>query len=113
MKLHTNKLPNVISEFLLTRVVAKAPTSAAQFGFGFVVPYVSTSIQTMVDRNRTMLTSLGIVGEDSMIDLDTAHSSAVSALEKAGGKVTAFGLVFDRSDIDALSELANRYAETN
>lgn len=111
MRLHTNKLPSVISEFLLARVVAKAPTSAAQFGFGFLVPYVSRATQTMLDRNRPMLTSLGIVDTDSMIDLESASSSAREALEKAGGKIEAFGLLFDRADLDAFSELANKYAE--
>lgn len=111
MRLHTNKLSNIVSEFLLSRVVAKAPTSATQFGVGFLVPYVANSVGSMVESNRPMLTSLGIVDDRSSIDLDTARSSAMSALEKSGGKVEMLGLVFDRSDIDALYEIAQRFAE--
>lgn len=43
---------------------------------------------------------------DGLIDLDTARASANEALAKAGGKVTAYGISFDRSDIDALFEIA-------
>lgn len=109
MKLRTNKLPEIVSEFLLTRVVAKAPTSATQFGFGFFVPYVARSAQGMAD-NPT-LKSLGVVDADGAIDLDTARASANEALAKAGGKVTAYGIAFDRSDIDALFEMAQKYSE--
>lgn len=38
-----------------------------------------------------------------------ARASANEALAKAGGKVTAYGISFDRSDIDALFEIANKY----
>lgn len=107
MKLRTNKVPEIVSEFLLTRVVAKAPTSAAQFGFGFLVPYVAKSAQATV--NNPLLKNLGVVTGDGLIDLDTARASANEALAKAGGKVTAYGISFDRSDIDALFEIANKY----
>lgn len=107
MKLHSNKVPEVVSEFLLTRVISKAPTSASQFGFGFLVPYVAKASQDML--GQPWLKSLGVVDADSMIDLDTARASAVNALDKAGGKVTLYGVTFDRSDIDALAEIANKF----
>lgn len=109
MKLRTNKFSEIVSEFLLNRVVAKAPTSASQFGFGFLVPYVARSAQGMADN--PILKSLGVVDADGSIDLDAARASAIDALSKTGGKVTAYGITFDRSDVDALFEMAQKYAE--
>lgn len=110
MKLRTNKVPEIVSEFLLTRVVAKAPTSAAQFGFGFLVPYVSRSAKSMAES--PLLKSLGVVDAEGSIDLDTARNSAIEALEKAGGKVTMYGVTFDSTDIDALFEMARKYSDS-
>lgn len=107
MNLHVNKVPDIVTEFLMTRVVTKAPDSAMQFGFGFLVPYVAKSAQATV--NNPLLKNLGVVTGDGLIDLDTARASANEALAKAGGKVTAYGISFDRSDIDALFEIANKY----
>ena len=110
MKLRTNKIPEIVSEFLLTRVVAKAPTSAAQFGFGFLVPYVSRSAKRMAES--PLLKSLGVVDAEGSIDLDTARNSAIEALGKAGGKVTMYGVTFDSTDIDALFEMARKYSDS-
>lgn len=110
MKLRTNKVPEIVSEFLLTRVVAKAPTSAAQFGFGFLVPYVSRSAQGMAEN--PLLKTLGVVDGEGSIDLDTARNSAIEALGKAGGKVTMYGVTFDSTDIDALFEMARKYSDS-
>ena len=107
MKIHSNKVPEIVSEFLLTRVVPKAPNSAAQFGYGFLVPYVAKSAQETT--NAPLLKSLGVVDADGQIDLDTARVSAIDALDKAGGKVTLYGITFDRSDIDALFEISQKF----
>lgn len=109
MNLHVNKIPDIVTEFLMTRVVTKAPDSAMQFGLGFLVPYVAKSAQATV--NNPLLKNLGVVTGDGLIDLDTARASANEALAKAGGKVTAYGISFDRSDIDALFEMAQKYSE--
>lgn len=107
MRIHSNKIPDVVSEFLLTRVIPKAPNSATQFGYGFLVPYVAKASQEMA--NNSLLKSLGIFDAEGAIDLDTARVSATSALDKAGGKVTMYGVSFDRSDIDALFEIAQKF----
>ena len=107
MNLHVNKIPDIVTEFLMTRVVTKAPDSAMQFGFGFLVPYVAKSAQAMV--GNPLLKNLGVVTNEGLIDLDAARASAIDALNKAGGKVTAYGVSFDRADIDALFEIANKY----
>lgn len=56
------------------------------------------------------LKMLGIVTDESKIDLDRATAAANTALEKAGGKVELSGYIMDKADIDALLEIANKYA---
>ncbi len=107
MRIHSNKIPDIVSEFLLTRVIPKAPNSATQFGYGFLVPYVAKTAQDMA--GNTLLKSLGIIDAEGAIDLDTARTSANTALDKAGGRVTLYGVSFDRSDLDALFEIAQKF----
>lgn len=44
------------------------------------------------------------------VSLDRATVAANDALEKAGGKVELSGYIMDRADIDALLEIAKRFA---
>ena len=44
------------------------------------------------------------------MDLDRATAAASAALEKAGGKVELSGYIMDKADIDALLEIAKKFA---
>lgn len=56
------------------------------------------------------LKMLGVVTNEGKVDLDRATVAANDALEKAGGKVELSGYIVDRADIDALLEIAKRFA---
>lgn len=107
MKLHVNKIPDIVHEFILATVVSGAPTDLAKFGAGFFAPYVADAVKQMT--SSPLATTLGVVDSDGMIDIDRAYTAAVSALEKTGGTVSTCGLIFRKDDLDALNSIAKKY----
>ena len=112
MFLHTQTIPAVVQEFLATHILPRAPTSIAQFGIGFVTPYLANGVNNTVAKNMPLLTMLTIVDENGRVDLEKAKESALVALEKAGGKVNVSGYQADMDDLNVLFEIAQKHATT-
>lgn len=109
MHIHKDQLPNVVTAYLSEVVLPKAPSGIAQFGIGFVLPYLQSSVNQMVSQYESAAKALGIMDESERVDIDLAHKSALSGLERAGGRFVVMGYVIDRSDIDAMRDIANRF----
>lgn len=110
MFISTQAIPQVAQEYLSEVIMPKVPSQMAKFGLGFILPYLSSGVQTRIDEYLPALRMLGIVDENRKMDLDKAKSAATQALEKAGGKVTVAGYMADRDDIEALFNIAQRHA---
>ena len=110
MFISTQVLPQIVREYVSDVVFPKAPTPTHQFGIGFLLPYIDRMIDQKVAQALPALQALGVINENGKIDLDMAKSAAAQALEKAGGSVTMAGYSADKTDLDALFGIANRYA---
>ena len=110
MFVHTQEIPKIAQEYLMEVILPKVPTPMAKFGFGFVLPYLSSSVDNRVQEFLPAMKMLGIVDENGKIDLDKAKNAASQALEGSGGKLAIAGYVADGADIDALYEIAKRHA---
>lgn len=109
MFVEVSHIPTIVSEFVTTVVMPKAPTGLLKFGIGFVSPYIRSAVATRVEQSMPTLQMLGIVAEGK-VDLDRASAAAYAALEEAGGKVELRGYMVDKADIDALLEIAKKHA---
>lgn len=107
MKVHVNKLPDIVQEFILSNIVTGAPTDLAKFGAGFFAPYIADAVKRMTEGPIPL--ALGVVDSEGMIDIDRAYSSAVSSLEKTGNTLSVYGLIFRKDDLDALNVIAKKY----
>ena len=110
MFISTQALPQAVKDYVQEVIFPKAPTPLAQFGVGFMLPYVNRMVDQKVAQASPALLALGVIDEHGKIDLDQAKAAAVQALEKAGGKLAIAGYSADMSDIDALYAIAQRYA---
>lgn len=110
MFVSTQNLPAIAKEYVSQVIFPKAPNQVTQFSIGFLLPYMDSMIEQRVNQMKPVLKGLGVVNEHDKIDLERARTSAMQALEKAGGKVEIFGYGADGSDIDALFSIAQRYA---
>ena len=110
MFVSTQALPQIAREYVQEIIFPKAPTPALQFGIGFLLPYIDRMIDSKVAQYRMALQALGVIDEHGKLDLEQARTAAQQALEKAGGRVDVSGYSADRSDIDALFQIAQRHA---
>lgn len=113
MNLHVGKIPEVVQEYILTNVVAGAPTDLAKFGVGFAAPYIADMAKRYATGKGSLASALGIVDSAGLIDIDKAALSAKGALKQTGGKLSAFGLIFSAQDIDSLVAIARKYGGEN
>lgn len=109
MFVEVSHIPTIVAEFVTTVVMPKAPTGLMKFGIGFVSPYIRDAVAARVDQYMPTLKMLGIVTEEGKVDLDRATAAASAALE-TGGKVELSGYIMDKADIDALLEIAKKFA---
>lgn len=105
-------VPQIAQEYLMEVVMPKVPTPMLKFGLGFILPYLSSGVQTRIDEYLPALKMLGIVDENGRMDLDKAKAAATDALAKTGGKLSISGYDADQADIDALYRIAQRHALT-
>lgn len=90
MFVEVSHIPTIVAEFVTTVVMPKAPTGLMKFGIGFVSPYIRDAVAARVDQYMPTLKMLGIVTEE--------------------GKVELSGYIMDKADIDALLEIAKKFA---
>lgn len=112
MFVHTSVLPDIAAEYLTSVVLPKLPTPLLQFGVGFALPFVSGRVREMVAANQAALRSWGLIDDNGKVDLDKAKCAAYEGLERCGGTLPIMGYAADRSDVDALFEIAKRHSTT-
>lgn len=110
MFVSTQAIPQIASEYLSEVIFPKVSSPLGQFGIGFVLPYLTSSLEARVTAMLPSLKLMGIVDENNRIDLDKAYAAAKDALEKAGGRITVYNYTADNEDLVSLYEIAKRHA---
>lgn len=105
MRVTVNQVSEGIATYIDRELVPKVP-GIRKWILGMSGAYVSKISQSMIENNRKILVSSGIMSEDGMIDIDTLITQLkISAT--ANGPVTEHipilgDITFDSTDIDKL-----------
>ena len=111
MKIAVADAPIVLVDYMEKHVLSKAAglqkfaVGAAMFGLAHRAQGLVTNPQLV-----STLKTLGVVGEDDLLDMDYARDMALDAMQKSGGKLPLMGYVLDASDIEAIYECAKAVA---
>lgn len=107
MKIALDAAPAVLVDYMEKAILPKA-AGWQKFAVGAAMFALGTRAQGMIQDPALLSTmrAVGVLGQDNLIDMDYARDMALSAMEKAGGKLPAMGYVLDSTDIEALYESA-------
>lgn len=108
MFLPIENLSPVLTEFLQTSILPKA-SGGQGFVFGVVAGMAIRSLDARIAGFIPQAKALGLLDERNRIDLEALHEEANKAIDKTGS-VNLMGYVFDKADIDALYQIATRFA---
>lgn len=109
LKITGQNLGVAIGQYLEQELVPKA-TGLQKVMLYMAMPAVSAQAQAMVDKYNPMLSVLGALSDDGMIDLDALYPQLKDAVHKTG-KVPVMGIIFDESDVDKLYAAAKQLAQ--
>lgn len=112
MLVSVNSISSIVKDFIQTAVIPKAPGPLMQFGLGFMTPYIPMTVDQQLTKYLPTLKMIGLVNENGHIDLEKAKMSAINALDQVSGKLNVFGYMIDRTDIESLYSIAQRYQVT-
>lgn len=112
MKISPADIPAIYAGYVDSELAPKAASSLQRFmAYGSVfVAQRKTEAFFAEPGRRQQLTAMGVMGDDGLIDLDYLREMATFAMQQSGGKVTAWGLILDQSDIDKLYQLGKAVA---
>ena len=111
MLISVEKLPNVVRDYVSEVMVPHAPSQLFQFGLGFAIPYIDSTVNNTIERYKNHLTLIGVIDSNNMIDITKAMSAASDALAMCNNSISIGNLIkLDKSDIDRIATIANRYA---
>ena len=83
--------------------LARKKTGTAKFAINFIDSLISPHItKKLISLQSVPLIGDTIFDENGNVYLTALADAARSALEKSNNRLTAFGFVFDQSDIDKL-----------
>ena len=98
----------ILSAYIDQYVIPKA-TGMQKVGAIIAGAALSKEAPNIAMRYYDVMEMLGFAC-NHMIDVDKAHEYAKLAFDKVG-KVQFAGLILDSSDVDAIAEIAERYAK--
>lgn len=107
MYLPSTEIEKVAIEYLTNEVAPKLPIGpkyALFLGVGMV------SSGSLLERFMPTLHLLGVVDEHNRIDVEKARIAATDAMVKVGGRLPMYGYVADQADIEAIYNIAKKYA---
>lgn len=107
MKIALDAAPAVLVDYMEKAILPKA-AGWQKFAVGATMFAMNNRAQSMIQDPALLarMKAVGVLGEDNLIDMDYARDMALSAMEKAGGRLPAMGYVLDATDIEALYESA-------
>lgn len=105
MKIAVKDLNQVISDYLDTEVLPKADTLKK-----FAITLAFLQMQNKIPKYLSYLVPFS---DDGYLDLEFTKKNFLTALEKAGGiiNIPYVNYNIDKTDIDSLFKLAERYAK--
>lgn len=96
------QIQNGVSRYI-TEELARKKTGPAKFLINFLESALTPRItHTLVELQSTPLIGPTFFDENGNVRLTELADAARSAMEKSNNSITAFGFVFDASDIDKL-----------
>ena len=105
MKVTVNQISEGIATYIDRELVPKVP-GIRKWVLGMSGAYVLKVAQDMIEENRKLLVSAGIMSEDGMIDIDTLASQLKRSAATNGPVTEHFPILgditFDSSDVDKL-----------
>lgn len=105
-----NKLPNILTEFVDSRLMPTAPPMV-KFMLGGAVPIILSNSESILNTYKPFLVTLGIFDESTnQLDIDKASSFIRAGFEKSG-KIPFMGFTFDKLDGEFLIELMEKYSD--
>ena len=109
MRMSVDHVADVLAAYLDEAVAPKAQGLARIGTYMFGIAAARKGADLVRQYVPTMQ-MLGVMDEERMLDVDAFAEIAHKAMEKAGGKLYAMGLILDQSDIDIIVDIARRYA---
>lgn len=109
MYISLNKLKEIIPEFAKQRLMPSAPMHI-QWIIAGSTQLLPGIVDNYVNKNLDMLKGLGIVNEQSQVDIEVAKAFMENAFAKVP-KVPFIGFVFDKSDGDAFISLLENFKD--
>lgn len=83
--------------------LAKKKTGPSKFLIHFLEGLLAPQITSyLISLQSNPLLSQSMFDENGNVYLDNLATAAKTAFDKSGGKITAMGFVFDKSDVDTL-----------
>lgn len=87
----------------VTEELARKKTGPAKFVIHFLEGLLAPKfVDYLISLQANPLFSHTIFDENGNVYIDALASAARDAFDKSGGKITAMGFVFDKSDVDTL-----------
>ena len=107
MKISTQDIPAVLSEFLDAQVAPKA-SGLQKFGAYALMFVVNNKMPEITARYTPIMKMVGLMGDDGLIDLDYAHNMISDAMSHAG-RVNVLGYLVDAPDVESIYAIAQRH----
>lgn len=108
MFLPIGNVKQVLSDFLQTEVLPKA-AGGQGFVFGVAAGMLLRSLDSKIETVIPQLKAIGILDDQNRIDLEALHEEAGKTIDKTGS-FNVMGYVLDKTDIDALYRIAQKYS---
>lgn len=109
LKVTGQNLGLAIGQYLERELVPKA-TGLQKVMLYMTMTVISAQSQALVEKYTPILSVLGALSDDGMIDLDVLYPQLKDAVHKAG-KIPVLGIIFDESDVDKLYASAKQLAQ--
>ena len=105
MKVTVNQISEGLAKYIDNELVPKVP-GVRKWALGLAGAYAGKAIQDKISENSKLLSSLGIMSEDGMVDVDMVLPYIKSMATQSGPvseHVPMIGDIrFDSSDVDKL-----------
>lgn len=107
-KISIDDIGNVLSAYAEQNILPKA-TGAQKFFTAIAVAALADQSKTLAAAYKPMLEMIGVSHGD-FIDITKLHDYAHKAFSKTG-KFQYMGIIFGPDDVDAMLDIAERYAQ--
>lgn len=105
----TDKLQNIYTDFLDTRLIPSAPSHIKWVLYGSVF-LINSKVENFKNNYLPKLKSTGLVNENNQFDTELIKNFMDSAFNGCP-KFEMFGIIFDKSDGEHLVSIMEKYKD--